>query len=353
MYSLTVLGVLLINASFIRALRDPKHHHWLLYGGFSIIGLYSHYLMVLVLVSHWIYTLYQSAIAPMPKKRLLYPLFTTTCVSGLSLLPWVWLTFQNRQAVSQVISRGSQLSIRQLIPIWLRNLTQSFVDFGYSEYFFPFILLLCGIAIWQFLKTKPPAHASFVLFTAVVVWLPLMGHDLVLGGSVSTRYRYVLPVVICLQLIVSYWLALCLQSERNKVYRWGQMILASLVVFGLISGGAIAQSNYWWNKGHNRPNVAIAQKVNEAPQALLVSTPHELNVVDLLSLSHLFKPETQFLLFSESSVTKSKIPIKSHSVFLYNPSPQLRKTLSQTYTIQSFAAIPKLFHLEHDSTSAS
>jgi uncharacterized membrane protein len=353
MYSLVVLTTLVIHAALLRVVRTPKVGNWLIYGFCLILGLYSHFVIVLIAGANLVAILYLQYRQQWRLSLVFFPYLLTVGISFLSLVPWIILLYSNRNQVSETISLGTTLPLFALVKQWLRNTTQLFVDFGYSEYFFIWVLFLCSLALIVFWRRGDRVTVPCLTLTLLLNWLPLIAHDLLLAGAISVRYRYSLPACIILQIIVAFWLSEQLLTPKRIRQRIGSIILASVVLLGIFSCGISAQANYWWNKGHNRLNTVTAEIINQSEQPLLIATPYEFNVIDLLSMSHLFTPEVDFLLFSEPEYPKSfdRTFDDYTDVFAYNLPAALQQKFATKYTLQQDRATEKLIRLSRNSPS--
>jgi uncharacterized membrane protein len=105
----------------------------------------------------------------------------------------------------------------------------------------------------------------------------------------------------------------------------------------------IAPAETWWIKKNSHNHPQAARLINQAVRPLLISSDYNFNVGEILSLSYLLDPKTKLQLVSEPSIPK--IPEGFSDIFIFNPSPSLRKGIAkeQNYKIETVA--PKQLRL--------
>jgi hypothetical protein len=104
------------------------------------------------------------------------------------------------------------------------------------------------------------------------------------------------------------------------------------------------QADTWWTKRSSQYNHQIAALINRSPSPLLVSSDRSPNIGDVLSLSHLLKPDTAVQLVIESQTPQ--IPASFDHIFLLNPSERMQDELkAKGYMLETVHTPGKLWKI--------
>jgi hypothetical protein len=293
-YSLLIAATLLSSAVLLLALRVPKRTNWWIYAFTVTLGFYSNVLFGFVVVGHALSLIFDAKgkITKAIQQYLLASLL------GISLfLPWLYLFLTKPgllgYSVEQVVEKES---IGGLIQTWVRNIPRIFVDLNDSwvesskpflllqRVSFPLLLVFLFVSlIFLIIKIEKNKH-SMILSLIIAGGGLLMFKDAIVGGSFSTRLRYMLPYVIGWQLSAIAFIAYLLYSRSNWQQKLSKIILSSLLVLGLLSCVIIVQAPSWWSVG--APDYpAIAQKVNQLSKPIVLYD----DFGDALTMSYLLQ----------------------------------------------------------------
>ena len=350
-YSLWIVITLLSCLAILRATRRKTKLSWGIYTLTTIAGLYCHLLSSFVLLGQGIYVL---AIERFKlSKNLVFYLFS--CLTTLvSLIPWFWVIWLNRAALTQTTDWMKQpLPLLSLIRHWNTNLCQLFIawHFRYNDLLFYLafpILALLLVAIYTLYRQTAMRVWLFIL-TLIVIPALVALPDLIWGGKRSTNARYFLPCYLGAHLAIAYLLTTQSKNWTRVQMRLWQIITVLVISAGVLTCAISAQASTWW--GWSEFDVEVSRIVNQFPRSLIVS---EMPFGMIMPLSHRLKPNTKLMLLTDSVALK--IPDNYDNVFIYNPSDRLQSNLKQqgfqselTYQFQDGSLKISLYHLKNKS----
>jgi uncharacterized membrane protein len=360
-FSLWTVIILLGSATLLRAKRLGSKQLWIMYALTVALGLYTFLFSALVTLAHGVYIF--SIERRLTKSVKAY--LMAASAGFLAFLPWIFVLISNlSQIEATTASAQKRQSISELITSWISNISYLFGDFWRYEPFFPdlnipglrwgrylvpFILLLVGFSFYFIYRrtTKPVWLFVFTLFG--VPALALILNDVILGGKLSVRSRYIIPCYLGIQLAVAYLLASQIISPKVLQRRFWKVVFLLVISTGILSCAVSSQAETWWNKG-SHANPQIARIVNSSRQPLLISSTHSLNIGDIMSLTHLLNSKVQMQLVVEPNLPK--IPNGFSDVFLYNPSKPFKSDLEKTFTLTKVDKTDRLWRLQKKSELA-
>ncbi len=342
-YSLFIFTIFLASASVLRAIRRNTKLDWGLYGVTVAVGIYSHLLFALVVVSHGIY------VAIMERFRLtkrVAAFFLASVMGVVAFLPWLLVVVSNYQKLDKATSWTSQpLSLVSLLISWIGNLSRLFLDLNVGSeaslgqlvpLVLPMLLILAliGYSFYFLWRTTPQRVWLFIFSLIGVTALFLIVPDILSGGQRSTVPRYLITCYLGIELAVAYLFEAKINSLGVKKVLHQKMWQIGLIL--LLSGGVLSavvssQSIVWWNKGSEAasyPN--LVEVINRTPKPLVISDDRA--VGRLLSLSYLLDEKVRFQLVEKGQY--ERVPTGYSHVFLYNPSAKLRARLKQEQNYQ-------------------
>jgi uncharacterized membrane protein len=351
-YSLWTTTILLASAALLRALRVKTKRAWFVYALTLTLGLYTFVYTAFVAIGHFVYVIF--------RERLRLTKTVTACVISSALgfllfIPWIVVLIQG---LSQIQRSTAQFQIRPpllfFVKAWLGRLGYVFVDLNpYSpepklsislltQYGFGiFVIALVGYSLYFLCRQTPQRIWLFVVTLIGGTFLGLFIPDLILGGVRSTINRHIIPCFLGFQLSVAYLItdrSLLNLSKFGRQKFW-QIVAVLLFSCGVLSAAISSNQTIWWNKGANYYVVPMAEIINRAEHALIISGDRTenrplINVTgDVMSLSYLLKPQTHWQLFIEPDLPQ--IPPDYGNVFLYKSSENLRQKLeSQGYKLE-------------------
>ncbi len=328
-YSLWTVTILLANASLLRAMRLKRVSSWGIYAAAVSLGLYTHFLSVLVVIGHGIYVVATEGFRWTKKVTA----FALASGAGLlTFLPWIAIAISNSTSASRSTSwAGSEINMLSLAQNWAANICRLVLDFGlksespliYLILFIPAILsalIMAGYSVYWLCRHTPKHVWLFILTSIAVTAIALILPDLIWGGIRSTKSRYLLPSYLGLQLAVAYLLATQLSSGDSRRQKLWQILAIALLSSGVLSCAISSQAETWWNKEWGYHNPKIARIINQAMRPLVISNLSESTLGNVVSLSYLLKTNSRFQLVLNPNIPE--IPQQFTDVFIYSYSPK-------------------------------
>jgi uncharacterized membrane protein len=339
-YSLTTVAILLSSAALLRAIRLNTKTSWLIYAIMVAGGLYSNLLFGFVAVAHGFYTiLLENLRLTKAVKFYIY----SSAIGIACFLPWFILFITRPGLLGYSVEQvNNNLSLASLGQIWMRQIRPIFFDFNdpwqkFTDNFqilqklsYPFILILVFISLFLICFHSPRNLRLFILSILFFGGIILMIKDVLIGGTFSTRLRYIIPYVIGLEVTVAYLLDAAIQSSFMPWKKIGEVAFTILIIGGILSCVIIARADSWWAFGApDYPH--IARKINQEfsrPVILYEDWGDALTMSYLLNenaSSHLTrKPE--FYLIKE----KGKAYEKFSDIILFKPSKKIKNELNKS-----------------------
>ncbi|AFZ58212.1 glycosyltransferase family 39 protein [Anabaena cylindrica FACHB-243] len=357
-FALWILTTLLSSAVFLRAIRIGSKKNWGFYALTVALGLYTFLFSGLVVISHGIYLLFIEKFRFTKQFR---AYLVAAIIAFISFLPWI-LNIINNLTVIESSTATAQIrqSLSVLVSTCIRNISYLFGDFWIYEQFIPDLdlpilrlgrflvplFLILTIYSFIFLCRRTSLQVwLFVLILSGVFALALILPDVIIGGKLSIRPRYVIPSYIGIQLSVAYLLATQIITSKDIVRKFWKSVLVVLISVGILSCAVSSQADGWWTKGRNTHS-EIARIINQSANPLLISSTYSLNIGNLMSLSHLLNEKVQIQLVLNSKPVVPEIPNGFSDIFLYSPSPEFQAELEKTYKLDTVYKDGKLSHLK-------
>jgi uncharacterized membrane protein len=342
LYSLWTLMTVVTSIFLLRALKQPTGERWGLFAIALTLTFYSNLLAMITFAGYLTYVI----ISQWHDRAMIRKFGVASCLSLMGFSPWMGI-FLTRQIVDNRDNEGlvgimsPQLAIRN----WFELLRRYLIDFnttpstsiGWAIGLTAMALLGLGLLVYGGRQLIQQRGRPVWLFIATLTLpLPLSFLDRSFQGLLPPRY--LLPSYIGVQLILAYVLGhKTVQRPTNRSARsvvW-PMIMVTIVGVGILSCGQAISAPVWWNKHFSNCNPAIAHRVNQSPHPLVISDgtggkffDHALS--NVLAISRLVKPETQFQITTETAPPIA-IATGFSDRFVVTPSPILRDRLNQQY----------------------
>lgn len=353
-FSLWTVTILLASATLLRAMRLGSKRLWVMYAVTVALGLYTFLFSALVTLAHGVYVfVIQRRFTKSVKAYLV-----AASAGFLAFVPWILVLINNFSQIEETTaSAQKRQSISALITSWISNISYLFGDFWRYEPFFPdlhfpglrlgrylvpLILILVGFSFYFIYRRTAKQVWLFIFTLSGVPAIALILNDVIIGGKLSVRSRYIIPCYVGIQLAVTYLLASQIISNKALQHRFWKLVLVAVISTGILSCAVSSQAETWWNKG-SHANPQIARIVNNSMKPLFLSNNYSLNIGDIMSLSHLLKSNVQMQLVTEPNLPT--IPDGFSDVFLYNPSKQFKSNLEKTFTLDSVYKSGRLWRL--------
>ncbi|MDX2244042.1 MAG: glycosyl transferase family 39 [Leptolyngbyaceae cyanobacterium bins.302] len=350
------------------ALRQPiTWLNWGCYGLALILGLYTHPLFTLTLISHILYIgacFVWDAQFKKHRRSILQFFVGAIVVAILCFSPWIVVMLVKPQSFGSGIYWSQPSSeLANVLKQATQSLALPFIDFGFQNLFTTWLQVLCllliGISLYILCR-----HTLFVTWSFVLLWIaiPLLlaVPGLIWGNNRVVLSRYLLLGYPGIQLAVAYFLATRLSMKR--VYSGRSRLLTrnyspyklqsdplaiwQTWVWRGVLGGAIAASlaslilsaaSYtWWDKGVSATNYQTVDFLNEITDPILVSDKGDIvtNTGDLISLSYHLKETVQLLPLRNSDFVESQefqTKLQGKNAIAFRPSQTLQQALEEQY----------------------
>jgi len=329
-YSFWLLILALNSLFLLQALQQNQPTQWLLYALSLTLSLYSSLLTVLVLLGQLGY------LGSLNLKQDQWRRFGLAVLGATAAFyPWLWLIAQHWQTL-QANTTWMRLPLDGLskLIVWFYSIAILYFDVPVRQHPWwiaatelgcaALVVTLIGRAFLSDRSSSSSSSSSsstrFVSCLAFATPLALIGLDLISNGRYSTAPRYLLPFHLGAQLAVAGWLTQLQQQQQRR-------ILAFIVTICLFSNLVYWNSSPPYLKSRSLYNPNIADIINSSIQSRLISESQ--NTIDMLSISHLLKTETQIKILPTDALsaqlqTTSLNPTFT-CAFLFNPSETIQQ----------------------------
>ena len=381
-YSLWTVAILLISASFLRAIKFNNKPSWILYSFSLIIGFYTSLFSLYVAFFQGIYFL-----LTLSKKRLKvsknYVLFSI--ISLVTFIPWILVIINNINLLHKNTSwmRGN-FNIPDLLAVYIGTNLLTFGDLPLSQNSNPIhtaialitIIISISAAIkisstWKkklakFILWLTIISSIFLLFNYIYLdwitiigalvalcilslsvysiyylivntkrdrWLfiitlmlslpvPLLLTDIINQGQSSTAPRYLIPLQLGILIAVAYTLgSKIIAIQRQKLW---QFIVIAFLTLGIFSCVRNLTLSPFYQKGRNINNPAIAQIINQNNSALVIAEYS--STMDAFSLAYSLSPQVKYKVINQGE-NLDKYTKSFKNIYVLKPSLQLKQKL--------------------------
>ncbi|BAZ41618.1 hypothetical protein NIES4101_75850 [Calothrix sp. NIES-4101] len=345
-YMLWAVTILVSSASLLRAIRlDSKYQYvespvfnWGLYSLTLALSLYTFLLSGFVVIAHVIYV---TTINKFRWNKAVETFTVASLVSFLFFSPWIVILINNFDPLKgRNTGNYTALKLVDLIQSWLLQGKSIFFDIdGNLDNIFDYFLgiFFCALVVYSlyFLYLTTNIKTWLFMITLIVIpGFPLVWTSLLSGATASTSARDFIPSVLGIQIAVAY---LCIYNLNNGILArrqaW-QIIVTFVMSMGLISIAVSSETKTWWNKSVSYGNPEISQMINQAAAPLLISDDSGVNYGNIFSLSYLLDTNVRIQLI-QKDMSLSTIVRRNSTVFILNPSNDLREEVEVKYRLRS------------------
>ncbi|NJL39297.1 MAG: hypothetical protein HC899_23000 [Leptolyngbyaceae cyanobacterium SM1_4_3] len=341
-YSLWILAIVLSGAALLRATRLQTQASWKVYAATVALGLYSHLLFIWVAIAQSLFVFVHENFR---HSKTTTSYLRASLIGVLGFLPWVLVAIVNLSQLGKIVDAAiKETSPFYLFFVWSRSLNRVFlsadfdasidrwsaldrwfrnffsdyfqVDLGFSQ----LILVVVTFASLYFLGRHASRRTRLFLLTLIgTTAIPLMLPDLILGGTQSTRIRYLIPAYLGIQMAIAYLFATQINTLKRLHKAIWQLGLAALILGGIMGCLNDLPQQVTWNKDSKTEDyLSISQVINQATDPLVISNTSAIRV---LTLSYQLDADTKLLLLDSDQVPQ--IPTSFRQKFLFDPSDEL------------------------------
>jgi uncharacterized membrane protein len=330
-YTLWMVEILGSSAALLRAMRQENKINWALYSLSLVLGLYTHLFTGLIMISHGIYLIIQQQFH-FTKTFINY--LISTIAALLMFLPWLIVFITHLQTALALTSGFGIKYINnpfELTAIFLDRVTRIFFDLNfttgiilarftdegslyYSITSLIFSLILIIYSLFLLVRNYQNKAYLFIFLLGGFPSLLLMVYDITSGGSRSLQVRYQLPLYLCLEITVAYFLSFAFQILQEQLWRRkiAQLLMVLFLLAGLVSDVTFFQARSWWTQSSSRLIIQTIQTINKSESPLLVINNAPINLGGILALSH-YSPKVPLLPVADNEIMQ--IPENYDQIF--------------------------------------
>ncbi|MEM6503632.1 MAG: glycosyltransferase family 39 protein [Cyanobacteria bacterium P01_C01_bin.89] len=361
----SLLGVMLVVTTglLLRAM-DGTRRGWWIYGGGIAVGLYTHLLMGYGIVAHGVMVLTLAGWrSPIARK------FGLAIAGALgAFIPWMVAYLVYFRGIGWI---GRDLGLIGLLRRWAIAWTLPIFDLQtlYNDQIFDVaaiqdltdlgwgwgLVVMCGgLWIWCFWRLWKGSRRSAWVVTALglVPFLMLALPDLVDSGQRSTVGRFLMPVVLAMQLAMGYALTPTPPLKRGAGGD-PRTALALVLVIMLSIGSTVWQgrSPTGWNKYTSYYDPAVAEILVESDHPLIITGAEKSG--RLMSIAHYLNVKKSPVDPTVLLAAKPAVPSlpkdtvqEFQTIYLYRPYSELINSLqAQGWQLQTINAPGQLIRL--------
>lgn len=342
LYSLAAATILLCSACLIRATRISSLGAWFWYSLTLALMFYSFFLSLFVAFGHGIYVYFTQKIQDGESRRTIL-LYTISSLFGFLLFsPWfliIYLVKPGSQTPDEASVVPSSLS---LVTVFVRLAgisSRVFFDAGLNstdsisriiQFTIPLLFTLVVIA-YSFYFLFFGKTTTIWLFPVSLTVIVTLLHALIdvlkdYGWSFLTTPRYLVSLVLGIQISVAYLLASKIFSSYEKRTVGWKVILCILLSLSIASCLISSQARVWWNKGASitADDYKMSLIISQSKNSLVIS---DAMLWHTMSLHHMLPADTYLQLVGESLY-----PGKSQNfenIFSFRSSDKLLENFAQ------------------------
>jgi uncharacterized membrane protein len=335
-YAFWLALVVAASAALVRALRKQEVTAWGLYAALLTLACYTHLLTVQVILAHGLFLILLYFRRPDERLRIGRRATAAWAVTGIACIPWGLVILERLDAMRGYTGwMSNETSLARLIDGWMGHLNRLYWDLPGFEAWWPLgVLLLLLALLWFFRRAHRQARlllGAIILLTLAVTVLP----DLLLDGRRSLQVRYLLPLLLALQLVTAWGLARGLGSTRQTLRGATVGLLLLLLGAGFTSQLRIVDADTWWTKSFSAENAHFADLINAVERPLVVGSYHSVGSGELLSLAYRLEPKVR--IWMERYQEPLDIPDDFTGLFALTPSQRIRDRFADRYRFEPFA----------------
>lgn len=398
-YSLWTVAILLMGASFLRAIRLNNKLAWSIYCLCLILSLYTSLFSSYLAFFQGLYLLLKDG---RNKWQIIKNYFGSLIIALVIFVPWIWVIISHLDLLQDNTSwMRDNFIIADIIAVYIGTNLLIFGDLPLSPDYNPIqiavalvfmvISLLGVIKIYPHWKNKP-AKFAFWLLISLVVWLstkyiyldwttiigalvaigilslsayslyylmiktardrwlyilcmmlalplPLLLADIINQGQSSTTPRYLIPWQLGIIIAVAYTLGSKLNKQNYPNYqqpKFWQLTIIAFLFLGIFSNVRNLSLSPFYQKGRNVNNPAIAKIINQHDSALVMVEYTEL--MDAVSLAYSLIPQVKYKVIKPEDnlhLYLAEFNDKFDHVFLLKPTRKLTQKLNKDPQITS------------------
>jgi uncharacterized membrane protein len=187
------------------------------------------------------------------------------------------------------------------------------------------LLILSIFALFFVIFKTEKIIKLFILIQTLSNPSLLVFNDLISKGQISGAPRYLIPLLLGIQLSVAYLLASKINASKIGQQQVWKIATVMLISVGVISGILNLEKSPIYQKSRNFHNLPIARILNHARKPILLVDSAQ--TIDILSLSNNLEEKVKIMILSDPG-NFAKFIDDCQEIFLFNPSETLRSQLT-------------------------
>ena len=226
MYSWSVLFMVLAFISYMDVLKSSSIKSWILLTLFSVLCLYTHYIMVFPLfIMYLAYFLYINYNDKLDKKSEKRKAIASIIVSILCYIPWIFTLIQQVSAINRTYVHTAKLSgdlLVNYLTCFVLQDTRQLLDLVFWK-FLVFVLLILIIAAFISEIKNFKNHEAFAIFSGINIYILtiLIASFFVTFIFKGITVRYFVAVIAVI------WLTIAILLSKIKNYK---ILLVALIL---------------------------------------------------------------------------------------------------------------------------
>jgi uncharacterized membrane protein len=341
-YALWFALITAASAALLRLLRRASTTSYLSYIGLLTMALYTHLLTGLVMLAHALVVILRFYHHPSELTRLGKQLTLAWACALFFFIPWLMIIYKHAGQFQSFTGWMAQpISLSKLATAWLGHIAHLFVDLPGTQSFWILGGILALIVALQYFRHAPHQPRLFIGALIVTYLSFVVLPDLLLGGRRSVETRYLLPLLLAVELMFAWALACGLYSNKSIIRKTSFATYILILGIGLTSQYVITSADNWWTKSFSAENASFARLVNAAEKPLIIGSYTDVSTGEILSLAHLLDANVRVLM--ENPHKPAEIPTGYSRLFALSPYGQLRAQLEKNYKIEPFPGSWKWF----------
>ncbi|MHC5599991.1 MAG: glycosyltransferase family 39 protein [Nostoc sp.] len=335
-YSLWIVAILISSIALLRAIRLKTKVSWCIYAATLSLGFYSHLFFSWIALGQGIYV---AAIERFRFSRTSINYLFSSLAAVITFVPWILIIIIHPTPDKLSWANGKQTFFGTAVK-WIGIISRAFLDVGigstdsakFNIALIPIILIIITVIIYSIYVLCRRTSKEVWLFILILigsVGLPLLAVDLLFQKQ-STSTRYLLPVILGIQLAVAYLFAIKLTSISPKIWqkRLWSIVVSIVIISGIISCMLSSQAQIWWIKSPLRYQEypEVANIISQSNKPLLIS---DADMILIQTLGHLLDSKVQFQFVRQEQLPE--ITNGFSDIFLFNPSDFLKAGIEKIY----------------------
>jgi len=187
------------------------------------------------------------------------------------------------------------------------------------------LLILTFFAIFFVFSKTAKFIKLFILIQTLSNPLLLVLNDLISKGQIAGAPRYLIPLLLGIQVSVAYLLTSKINASKSGQQQVWKVATVMLISVGVISGILNLEKSPIYQKSRNFHNLPIARILNHARKPILLVDSAQ--TIDILSLSNNLEEKVKIMILSDPG-NFAKFIDDCQEIFLFNPSETLRSQLT-------------------------